>query len=67
MGRLSTHVLDIVNGKPAAGMRSDFAVLDGNGWRHIKTLHTNADGRKRSLGSSVSVESTRFRRHNDRE
>ena len=45
MGRLSTHVLDTVNGKPAAGMRIDFAVLDGNGWRHIKTLHTNADGR----------------------
>ena len=45
MGKLTTHVLDTASGQPAAGMRIDFAVLDGNGWRHIKTLHTNADGR----------------------
>jgi 5-hydroxyisourate hydrolase len=45
MGKLTTHVLDTASGKPAAGMRIDFAVLDGNDWRQLKTLHTNADGR----------------------
>ncbi len=45
MGKLTTHVLDTAIGKPAAGLRVDFAVLDGNVWRHIKTLHTNTEGR----------------------
>lgn len=45
MGKLTTHVLDTASGKPAAGMRIDFAVLDGNDWRHLKTLQTNPDGR----------------------
>ena len=45
MGRLSTHVLDTVSGKPAVGMRIDFAVLEGGEWKLVKTLRTNADGR----------------------
>ena len=46
MGRLSTHVLDTVNGVPAAGMTIEFleALPDG-GWRHVKRVTTNADGR----------------------
>ena len=42
---LTTHMLDTVNGKPAAGVRIDFAVLEGDNYRTIKTVHTNADGR----------------------
>jgi 5-hydroxyisourate hydrolase len=45
MGRLSTHVLDTAAGRPAAGMRIDFSVINGERWRLIKTLRTNADGR----------------------
>ncbi len=45
MGRLSTHVLDTVAGRPAAGVRIDFSVLEGGRWTLIKTVHTNADGR----------------------
>jgi 5-hydroxyisourate hydrolase len=45
MGRLSTHVLDTAAGRPAAGMRIDFSVLDNNHWRLLRTLSTNADGR----------------------
>jgi len=45
MGRLSTHVLDTGSGRPAAGMRIDFSVLDGDRWKLLKTVHTNADGR----------------------
>jgi 5-hydroxyisourate hydrolase len=42
---LTTHVLDTLSGKPAAGVRVTFAVQDGEGWRVVKTLMTNADGR----------------------
>lgn len=45
MGRLSTHVLDTSAGRPAAGLRIDFSVLEGDRWRLLKTVHTNADGR----------------------
>lgn len=45
MGRLSTHVLDTTNGKPAAGLQIDFSVRDGDGYRLVKTVHTNGDGR----------------------
>lgn len=45
MGRLSTHVLDTASGRPAGGMRVDFSELDGDRWKLVKTVHTNADGR----------------------
>ena len=46
MGRLSTHVLDTMHGRPAAGMRIELleARADG-GWAHLADLATNADGR----------------------
>ncbi len=46
MGRLSTHVLDTMHGRPAAGMKIEFleAGADG-GWTHLGTVVTNADGR----------------------
>lgn len=45
MGRLTTHVLDTAHGRPGAGVRVDLSVLEGGGWRLIKTVRTNADGR----------------------
>ena len=45
MGRLTTHVLDTAHGKPAATMRIDFSVRDGEGWKLLKHIATNADGR----------------------
>ena len=45
MTTLTTHVLDIAAGKPAAGMRIDFSVKSGEGYRLVKTVHTNEDGR----------------------
>lgn len=45
MGRLSTHVLDTVSGRPAAGMKIEFAVLEHGRRTTLKTVHTNADGR----------------------
>lgn len=42
---LTTHMLDVANGKPAEGVRIDFAAFDGDAYRHVRTVHTNADGR----------------------
>ena len=42
---LTTHMLDVANGKPAAGVRIDFATLDGDAYRFVRTVHTNEDGR----------------------
>lgn len=43
---LTTHVLDTSRGRPAAGLRIDFARLDAEGWpRLIRTVVTNTDGR----------------------
>ncbi|PVE23697.1 hydroxyisourate hydrolase [Microvirga sp. KLBC 81] len=45
MGRLSTHVLDNVNGKPAKGVAIElFAIEDGSRRSVVRTV-TNADGR----------------------
>lgn len=45
MGSLTTHVLDTAHGRPAAGMTIELSVREGAGWRLIKTVQTNADGR----------------------
>jgi 5-hydroxyisourate hydrolase len=43
--KLSTHVLDTAQGKPAQGVRVELWSLDGPQPRLLKTLTTNADGR----------------------
>ncbi len=45
MGRLSTHVLDTMHGRPAAGMRIELALLEGSSWTPLKAVRANADGR----------------------
>jgi 5-hydroxyisourate hydrolase len=45
MGRLSTHVLDTANGKPARGVAIELFALDGESRRPVGTAVTNADGR----------------------
>ena len=45
MGRLSTHVLDTMHGRPAAGMRIELALLEGGRWTALNTVRANADGR----------------------
>src|ERR1043166_9482464 len=45
MPRLSTHVLDTAQGKPAAGMKIELWELADGARRHLKTVRTNADGR----------------------
>lgn len=45
MGRLSTHVLDTMHGKPAAGVEIELYAVDGETRRLVKRATTNADGR----------------------
>ena len=45
MGRLSTHVLDTANGRPARGIQVELFALDGERRRSIVATVTNADGR----------------------
>ncbi len=42
---LTTHVLDLASGRPAAGMRVDLVRLGAAGEETLKTIRTNADGR----------------------
>ncbi|MDB5778051.1 MAG: Transthyretin [Polaromonas sp.] len=45
MGHLSTHVLDTMNGCPAAGMKVTLQRVDGASFETLKALTLNADGR----------------------
>ena len=45
MGRLSTHVLDTSRGVPAAGVRIELHLVNGEARRHVTAATTNADGR----------------------
>ena len=45
MGKLTTHVLNMAQGKAASGMKIEFSVLEGAVWKLLKTIHTNNDGR----------------------
>ncbi len=45
MGRLSTHVLDTANGKPARGVAIELFAVEGEQRRSVLRTVTNADGR----------------------
>lgn len=45
MGRLTTHVLDLAGGVPAAGVELHLARLEGGSLSRVATGRTNEDGR----------------------
>jgi len=45
MSKLSTHVLDLVAGRPAAGVRVELFRVEGGAQRRLVETRTNADGR----------------------
>ncbi len=45
MGHLSTHVLDTMNGCPAAGMKVSLQRVDGARFETLKSFTLNSDGR----------------------
>ncbi|MEX0627096.1 MAG: hydroxyisourate hydrolase [Cucumibacter sp.] len=44
-GKLTTHVLDTMHGRPAAGMRVELLHVHGDHTHHLTSATTNADGR----------------------
>ncbi|MBY3307634.1 hydroxyisourate hydrolase [Rhizobium laguerreae] len=44
-GRLTTHVLDTAQGKPAHGLHIDLYRIEDDRPRHLKSVETNDDGR----------------------
>lgn len=45
MGRLTTHVLDTVHGRPAGGLKIEVFALEGGARRLVGEATTNPDGR----------------------
>jgi 5-hydroxyisourate hydrolase len=45
VGRLTTHILDTAQGKPAAGMVFDLYFLAGQSRQHLAQFISNSDGR----------------------
>jgi 5-hydroxyisourate hydrolase len=48
---VSTHVLDAVSGRPAAGLRVGLARRDGAGWTALASARTDADGRVAAIAA----------------
>lgn len=54
MSEISTHVLDTVLGKPAAGIRVRLEQQESGGWKSISSGPTDADGRCRDLAPNAA-------------
>ncbi|MCE7876317.1 MAG: hydroxyisourate hydrolase [Betaproteobacteria bacterium PRO3] len=62
MAKLSTHVLDTWQGRPAAGVRIELYALEATGPRLVVTARTNADGRtERPLMEGDAMRRGRYR------
>ena len=63
MGHLSTHVLDTMNGCPAAGMRVTLQRITEAGAQTVKSIVLNADGRNPDgpLYDNASLQTGRYR------
>ena len=63
MGHLSTHVLDTMNGRPAAGMAVKLQRINGDKVETLQTFKLNADGRHEggALLDAKSMAAGRYR------
>lgn len=62
MGRLTTHVLDTAQGRPAAAMRISLLRWDGGGYAGLRDALTNAAGRcDHPLLDGAGVRAGRYR------
>ncbi len=55
MSRISTHVLDTVSGKPAAGIPVCLEIKEGGAWKVISTGSTDNDGRCSELAKNAAA------------
>ena len=51
MASISTHVLDLMTGKPAAGVVVALARLDDDGWTIVGKARANRDGRVKAVNA----------------
>jgi 5-hydroxyisourate hydrolase len=58
---VSTHVLDAVAGRPAAGIRVVLEIESGAGWIELTTRDTDADGRVADLAAATDPGTYRLR------
>lgn len=49
MSPITTHVLDVSQGRPAAGVPVVLEAAEGAGWRELGRGVTDADGRQKTL------------------
>jgi 5-hydroxyisourate hydrolase len=62
MSPITTHVLDVSIGKPAAGVSAELELQDGVAWKPIGKGVTNSDGRiKDLLPDNHALKSGRYR------
>jgi 5-hydroxyisourate hydrolase len=62
VGAITTHVLDVATGQPAANVGVVLERRDRNEWKQIGRGETNADGRLRTLmPDSVALEPGQYR------
>jgi 5-hydroxyisourate hydrolase len=52
---VSTHVLDAVTGRPAAGLTVTLSARGDGGWHQLTTRATDADGRVADLAADADV------------
>ncbi|HUX45549.1 MAG TPA: hydroxyisourate hydrolase [Terracidiphilus sp.] len=55
MSRISTHVLDTVKGRPAAGVAVRLEARQGDGWSLVAEGRTDADGRCSALAEDAGA------------
>jgi 5-hydroxyisourate hydrolase len=55
MSKITTHVLDTVLGKPAAGIQVRLQKLEQDHWSDVGTAETDQDGRCGNLASNTSA------------
>lgn len=61
MGKLTTHVLDVAAGVPAAGLRIELHALAASGARSLADVRTNEDGRTAApLLAAAAMRAGRF-------
>lgn len=53
MSKITTHVLDTMRGKPAAGIAVRLERRDGGSWFEVASSGTDADGRCRDLADNA--------------
>ena len=60
MGKLSTHILNINQGKPAAGVNIELFILTKNNKQLIKSTTTNSNGRSDNLLDANTIKVAQY-------